>query len=122
MQRYVMMGILLSLVAGLCSSCRLSTVRGGPVPTDRLTDGVYRGSARNGPVKVVVDVVVKDQRIAEIKLIKHRNWKGGAAAKPISDLIIKQQSTRVDAVTGATVSSCAIMNAVQDAVEKAASN
>jgi fumarate reductase flavoprotein subunit len=119
MQRYMMASAFLSLVVGLFSSCASSTMRGGPVPTDRLANGVYRGSARNGPVSAVVDVIVKDQVITEIKLIRHRSWRGGEAEEAIPDLIIEQQSTNVDAVAGATISSTAIMNAVQDAVEKA---
>ena len=46
-------------------------------------------------------------------------WRGGEAEEAIPGSIIEQQSTKVDAVTGATISSTAIMNAVQDAVEKA---
>lgn len=120
MQRYLMTSAILSLVVGLFSSCASSTVTGGPVPTDRLSNGVFRGSARNGPVSAVVDVTVKDQVITEIELIRHWSWRGGEAEEAIPDSIIDQQSTKVDAVAGATVSSTAIMNAVQDAVEKAA--
>jgi fumarate reductase flavoprotein subunit len=119
MRRVLMVGIVLALVAGLLSSCALSAVRGGPVPKDRLSDGVYRGSARNGPVSAVVEIVVEDQAIREIELVTHRTWWGGAAEEAIPRSIIEQQSTSVDAVSGATISSTAIMNAVQDAVEKA---
>lgn len=119
MQRYLLMSTLVSLAIGLFSSCAYSAIRGGPVPKDRLVDGVYRGSARNGPVTAAVDVIVEDQGIAEIKIIRHGHWRGGPAEETIPGLIIEQQSTGVDVVTGATVSSTAIMNAVQDAVEKA---
>ncbi|MDX1358727.1 MAG: FMN-binding protein [Clostridia bacterium] len=44
---------------------------------------------------------------------------GRAAEKTIPERIIDQQSTRVDAVSGATRSSIAIMNAVEDALQKA---
>ena len=119
MNRYIVTSAFLVVVMGICSSCTTAKILGGPVPADRLIDGVYRGSAKDGPVKVVVDVTLTDQRITEIKLVKHRTWKGGGAEETVPHLIIKQQSTKVDAVTGATVSSCAIMNAVQKAVEKA---
>ncbi len=51
--------------------------------------------------------------------MEHRTWKGGAAEGIIPRRIIETQSTRVDAVSGATMSSVAIMNAVEDAVRKA---
>ena len=60
-----------------------------------------------------------DPLSAGIELLKHRTWRGGAAAKAIPNRIIQAQSTKVDAVTGATISSRAIMKAVQDAVGKA---
>ena len=117
--RRLLAGTFLLLVIGLVSSCALATIEGGPVPGDRLADGVYRGSARSGPVAAVVDVTVEDRRVAEIAIVRHGHWRGGAAEEPIPRAIIEQQSTRVDAVTGATVSSVALMNAVQDALEKA---
>ena len=52
-------------------------------------------------------------------MIEHRTWKGGAAEGIIPNRIIVKQSTKVDAVSGATLSSVAIMNAVEDAVKKA---
>lgn len=119
MQRYLLTSALLSLVTGLFLSCALSTIRGGPVPRDRLVDGVYRGSARNGPVIAVVDVIVEDQAVEEIKIVRHGDWWGRPAEETIPGLIIEQQSTRVDVVTGATISSTALMNAVQNAVEQA---
>ena len=46
-------------------------------------------------------------------------WKGVLAEGTISNRIIETQSTKVDAVSGATIGSVAIMNAVQDAIQKA---
>ncbi|MBN1847975.1 MAG: FMN-binding protein [Deltaproteobacteria bacterium] len=83
-----------------------------------MIDGTYKGEAQNGPVSVIAEVTIQNQRIANIKLIKHRNWKGKAAEQVVVS-IIEEQSTHVDAVSGATVSSVAIMNAVEDAIQKA---
>jgi len=110
---------LLALVAALLASCSITPIRGGPVPGNQLADGVYRGRARNGPVIAIVDVTVRDQRIEAIELVTHGDWRGRRAEEPIPRAIVAQQSTRVDVVSGATISSTAIMNAVQDAVEKA---
>jgi uncharacterized protein with FMN-binding domain len=92
---------------------------GGPISHADLKDGTYNGTAANGPVKVKARVTISDQKITGIDLIEHRTWKGGAAEGAIPDRIIAEQSTRVDAVSGATMSSVAIMNAVEDAVQKA---
>jgi uncharacterized protein with FMN-binding domain len=70
-------------------------------------------------VSAVVDVTVEDQEIREIEMVRHGDWWGRRAEETIPGAIIEQQSTRVDVVTGATIISTALMNAVQDAVEKA---
>ena len=93
-------------------------VIGGPIQTNYLTDGIYNGEAKYGPVSVIAAVTIQDQRITEINLLKHRNWKGAPAEEPVLVRIIEEQSTKVDAVSGATASSVAIMNAVEDAINK----
>lgn len=109
------MGVLVVLIAG----CATATIVGGPIPVNTLRDGTYDGEARIGPVKATTKVTIQNQRIADILLVEHRNWKGGAAEKAIPQKIIQEQSTNVDAVSGATISSKAIMNAVEAAVQKA---
>jgi len=91
----------------------------GPVDHEKLADGVYEGRDKAGPNKAVVKVTIKDKRIAEIEIVKHRAWKGRKAESIIPTRIIENQSTKVDAVSGATNSSRVIMNAVQKAIEKA---
>jgi uncharacterized protein with FMN-binding domain len=70
-------------------------------------------------VKAQVKVSIEDQRISTIELIEHSTWKGKEAEAIIPDRIIQEQSTAVNAVSGATRSSRVIMNAVQNAVDKA---
>ncbi len=86
---------------------------------DAVRDGSYQGSATNGPVKAVVQVDVENGRIARIDILKHRTMLGGPAEEIIPAKIIEKQSTNVDAVSGATMSSDAIMNAVELAIEGA---
>lgn len=91
----------------------------GPVNNEKLTDGAYEGSYKAGPNKALVRVTIKEGKLVEIEIVKHRAWKGKKAESIIPRRIIENQSTRVDAVTGATNSSRVIMNAVQRAIEKA---
>ena len=112
----IALGAFLILVMA-CSTGK--TIIGGPISHANLKDGTYDGSAGNGPVKVKAMVTISDQKITDIELIEHRTWKGGAAEGIIPGRIIETQSTKVDVVSGATMSSVAIMNAVEDAVQKA---
>jgi uncharacterized protein with FMN-binding domain len=97
--------------------------RSAPLPVDPGTSmraGVYRGEYAHGPNHAVVSVGIKDGRIETVQLLKHRrSWKGAKAGALIVERIIEHQSPRVDAVTGATNSSRVIMNAVQQALDKA---
>lgn len=111
--------MLIAMLAALTFGCAKAQILGGPIALSDLKDGIYEGKAKNGPVNVVAKVTVQDLRIANIQLIEHRNWKGKAAENIIPERIINQQSTRVDVVSGATMSSTAIMNAVEAAVQKA---
>jgi uncharacterized protein with FMN-binding domain len=107
------------IFGALFFSCAPTAVIGGPVDPAKLVDGTYVGSDRGGPNKAVVEVTIKDNSIVHIKIIQHQAWRGVKAEEPIVKRIIAQQSTRVDAVSGATNSSHVIMNAVQRAIEKA---
>ncbi len=83
------------------------------------TDGVYRGNydLSGTPVDVILDVTVQNNRITEIKIVKHTCSPIGKKAEKIIDQIIEIQNLNVDAVSGATGSSKAIIKAVENALQ-----
>ena len=113
-------GLLISGV--LLFGCAETPIIGSPFDRIGLVDGIYEGSYRGGPNSALVKVTIKDNTIANIEIVTHRAWKGKKAELPILKRIIENQSTDVDAVSGATNSSRVIMNAVQKAIEKASKN
>ncbi len=92
---------------------------GKKVDFEKIKDGIYEGQYKSGPVKVVAKVKIRNQSVVDIELLQHRAWKGKKAETIIPNRIIEEQSTRVDAVSGATISSRVIMNAVQNAIDTA---
>ena len=116
--------IFAGLIMILTMGCATAEIVGGPVASGTLSDGVYDGQAQSGSLAikatVKVAVTIADQRISQIKIIEHKTLKGQPAEAVIPDRIVAAQSTRVDAVSGATLSSRTIMNAVEDALQKAA--
>jgi len=82
-----------------------------------LKDGVYEGEYDAGYIYAKVSVTIENGRIRDIKILKHNNERG-ASAELIIENIIKEQSTRVDAVSGATNSSLVIIKAIENALEK----
>lgn len=119
MTKYVAIIFPIAMLFSMIIGCAASKIVGGPIPPNILKDGIYEGEARDGPVKVIAKVMIQNQRIANIELMEHRTWKGKAAENIIPARIMAEQSTGVDAVSGATISSRAIMNAVEAAVRKA---
>lgn len=85
------------------------------VDIKKTPDGNYQGEYKLTPVYAAVEVTVKESTIEKIEIIQHD--KGlGKRAEEIINTIIKVQSLDVDAITGATVSSKAILKAVEQAL------
>ena len=81
----------------------------------QIADGVYAGEFGEFLVAVKLNVTVKDHKIVSIEITDQRSSPDHKARETI-DRIIAAQSPNVDAVTGATGSSMAIMIAVQKAL------
>lgn len=81
--------------------------------------GEYIGEDRGigGPIKVLV--TMKDDKITNIEVVYHNETRGVStnAINTVINSIIEKQTTDVDAVSGATVTSKALINAVKKAVE-----
>ena len=116
------LGIACVLLTILFAGCAATPMIGGPLEQRKLKSGIYEGVYMGGPNKVVVMVTIEDNRIVHIEMVEHWGLKGKEAESLTLKRIVEQQSTRVDAVSGATNSSLVIMNAVQRAVEKAYSD
>ena len=83
----------------------------------KVEDGTYKGKVETMLVKVELEVSVKNHKIISISIIKHDNGKGEPAEAIIDD-IVKDNSTDVELIAGATMSSLVIRAAVIDAVNK----
>jgi len=85
------------------------------------TDGIYTETAKgkNGKFDVIVEIV--DGKIDSILIGDNKETpdKGGIAIEQLPDKIIKSQSIEVDAISGATVTSNGIKDAVARCLEDA---
>lgn len=89
-------------------------------------DGTYNGTAKGFKTPITVSVKVEKNAISEVKIVEQtEKYKGKEhllekAFKDIPAQIVKKQSTDgIDAVTGATFTSKGIVNAAKDALAKA---
>ena len=80
-----------------------------------ISDGIYQGSSKVGPVRVTLDVIMRNNTITSIQIIQHFNGRG-KKAEAIVPKVIEAQSLNVDVISGATASSKAILQAVENAL------
>ena len=70
----------------------------------KVEDGVYEGQCDTGIVRVRVQVTIRNHQLESIELLEHENGRG-TPAEAILDQMVQNQTTAVDAVSGATCSS-----------------
>lgn len=87
-------------------------------------DGTFIGTASGYHGTVKVSVMIKNNKIKAIKVLENHDDAAyfNRAKGILLPLMIKKQSTNVDAVSGATFSSNGIIKAVRNALSKAAVN
>ena len=93
----------------------LSTLEFTDVSVKEIPDGTYEGKSSVGPVKVKAEVQVKDGKIESIRLLRHENGMG-KEAEALPWIMERMETWDVDCVTGATISSQAIRQAVNRAL------
>jgi uncharacterized protein with FMN-binding domain len=84
-----------------------------------LRTGTYEGESAGCHNPIKVSVRLDAGRLADVKVTGIREKRCFNAAAVVSDEIVKKQSLGVDGVSGATVTSLCLANAVRNAFEKA---
>jgi uncharacterized protein with FMN-binding domain len=83
-----------------------------------LADGIYEGEEKVGPVEAKVRIEMASARIESFTILEHGTLLG-KKAEILAQLVVEKQSLELDTVSGATVSSKAILKAGQNALETA---
>lgn len=105
------------LVTGLLAT--VSAFSSSQNETSKYKDGTYRGSSTGHVDEVTVEVTINEGRITDVKVVKHHEEEHPEAIQNMPQRIIGAQSTDgVDGVTGATITSTAILKATELALEK----
>lgn len=82
-----------------------------------VSDGKYEGEYDTGYISARVRVTVSNNRITEVEILEHKNERGGPAEVIVDDMV-KENRIDVDAVSGATNSSKVLMKACENAFNK----
>ena len=86
-----------------------------------LSVGEYLGVSHNGMGGgLTVKVTMEGGKITKVEIVKHNETPGisDPAREQLPDAIVKAGSTEVDNVSGATITSKAIKEAVSDALSQ----
>jgi len=110
---------------GFASCGSLASDGAAPSGPARLMDGVYRGIGRSRPPfgtiavfrKVEVELRIADGRIVGVRLLRPRMLDEKLA--PLGARVVERGSADVDGVSGASWSSAAYRNAVDNALSEA---
>ncbi len=84
---------------------------------NKIPDGVYKGDNMSFVGQLYVEVTVKNHRIESVEVVKHKDKQYFTALTDTPKQLVEKQSIKgVDAVTGATITSEAIINATAKAL------
>ena len=113
----VLISALMVLSLGACSSGSSST--GG-----KYTAGTYSASAKGFGGDVTVTLTVDSDKITDVVVEGNDETPavGGAALETLQKEILDKQSSEIDVVSGATVTSTAVQEATKAALAKAEGN
>ncbi|MCM0647938.1 FMN-binding protein [Clostridium swellfunianum] len=88
----------------------------------KYKDGTYEGTGRGASSDIKVSVQVEKGKIKDVKLVEQKETKTlveGVQQNMIPDIIKKQGTDGVEAISGATNSSKGVLEAVSKALEQA---
>lgn len=112
--------VVLLMLGGCSAMSRMDETKSLTITTphyDKLPDGTYRGAYDGGLVIAEVAVSIHARTIQSVELLRHDHGRGAEAEK-IVDAIVETQSLEVDVISGATVSSKAILRAAENALRE----
>ena len=115
----------LSIVGLFCISALLGLANcapaGGNAGEGKFKAGTYTGKAPGKNGDVTVEVTLTSDAIKEVKVTDHQETAGIAdpAIEKVPGEIVEAQSLNVDLVSGATITSQAIVDASKAALESA---
>jgi len=101
--------------------CMMATMFVAPAYAAGFTAGTYSAAAKGMNGDVAVEVTFAEDAIADVKVVSHSETPGlsDPAIAGMPAAIVEAQSLAVDTVTGATITSKAILAAVEDAAIQA---
>jgi uncharacterized protein with FMN-binding domain len=110
-----------AIFLGSCTSTEVRETRALPIERVDLSaakDGSYQGEFAYGSYTYRVEVMIAGRRISDIKILGNRDTPHAKKAEGVIPEILAQQRNDVDAISGATTTSKALLKAIEGALKK----
>lgn len=111
----------LSLCAGIALVALLfrpQALKIGEADLKAIADGAYIGVCQNKILFAVVEVEVENHQITDVEVLAHKPSYMEQAER-IAENVCAAQSLKVDAISGATLTSDTVLKAIENALEVA---
>jgi uncharacterized protein with FMN-binding domain len=118
----IIMAVSISVLCGCSGYKEMKQVRNmsiKEIDLSTVSAGKYRGDFSYGGFTYEVEVSIKGHRIDNITILKNIDSIYAKEAETVIDRVLYSQSLNVDAVSGATTTSKALLKAVEGALSKA---
>ncbi|NLL37009.1 MAG: FMN-binding protein [Fretibacterium sp.] len=116
----LLLALFLQVLGGTAAASGTSDLKTPSEHERALADGIYTGSGVGYVDKIVVEVTISGGKISNIAILENTEDEGYFDdALGVLGNVIEAQSTKVNAISGATFSSKGILQAIEKALEKA---
>lgn len=85
----------------------------------KMKDGTYQGSSMGYVTDITVEVTVKSGKISSFRIVSHKENRALKSLETVPQQIVSRKTPSVDAYSGATITSYAVMNATMKALKQA---
>ena len=119
---YIMMIVFLLIGCASQEMIRVRQMDIQNVNASNIRNGEYIGSFSYGGFEYLVKTIVNGHKIIDIEILQNRDTRHAKRAEGVLSEILKEQTPDVDAISGATTTSKALMKAVENSLTNNALN
>lgn len=122
--RTVIVSVVVAIFLGSCATKEMIRVRNMPirdVDLNRVPDGSYEGEFTYGGFTYRTRTRVINHRITDIQVSENRGTRHARKAEGVIPRVLSEQTPDVDAVTGATTTSKALLKSIEISLTAGAS-
>lgn len=117
MKKIILIILLVSLSGcGSQEKTRVRQMKIQDVDLSNVRDGEYVGSFSYGGFDYRVKTTINGHKITNIEILHNRNTKHAKRAEGVVPEMLEKQTPNVDAISGATTTSKALMKAVENSL------